>query len=144
MASPVAISVGSTSSTVAPLKPCRPASLQFYLPVFPVPLHACFKNVGSGKFRRAPTGRYVTYQRTVDAFLRQFDLGLFVGPVRVHYVISRPDKRRRDLDNLLKCLNDTLTRCHVLGDDSQIVDLRIGWTLEKLEHPVLVQIQEAS
>jgi crossover junction endodeoxyribonuclease RusA len=36
-----------------------------------------------------------------------------------------PDKRRRDLDNILKALLDGLTHSGVWGDDSQVVDLRI-------------------
>ena len=31
-----------------------------------------------------------------------------------------PDRRRRDLDNLLKCLQDSLVHAGIMGDDSQI------------------------
>ena len=36
-----------------------------------------------------------------------------------------PDKRRRDLDNMLKAALDALTHAGVWDDDSQIDDLRI-------------------
>lgn len=36
-----------------------------------------------------------------------------------------PDKRRRDIDNVLKAPLDALTSARVWDDDSQIVDLRI-------------------
>jgi crossover junction endodeoxyribonuclease RusA len=36
-----------------------------------------------------------------------------------------PDRRRRDLDNLLKAVQDALAHAGVYDDDSQIVDLRI-------------------
>lgn len=39
----------------------------------------------------------------------------------------RPDKRRRDLDNLLKATLDALAHAGVYEDDSQVVDLRIYW-----------------
>ena len=39
----------------------------------------------------------------------------------------QPDKRRRDLDNLLKAPLDALTHAGVYKDDSQISDLRIHW-----------------
>ena len=42
----------------------------------------------------------------------------------------RPDKRRRDLDNLLKGVLDGLAHAGVYEDDSQIVDLRIFWAGE--------------
>ena len=36
-----------------------------------------------------------------------------------------PDRRRRDLDNLFKCLGDSLQHAHVYPDDSQIDHLSI-------------------
>jgi Holliday junction resolvase RusA-like endonuclease len=132
----------STSSSAQNSASCRPASLQFYLPQMPVPLSACFKDVGRGMRRRAPTGRYETFKRIVDKHIQIIVRPpLFPGPVRVCYVIRKPDRRRRDLGNLLKALDDTLTRNLVIEDDSQIVDLRIGWTLEEMQMPVLVQVE---
>jgi crossover junction endodeoxyribonuclease RusA len=43
----------------------------------------------------------------------------------------RPDNRRRDLDNLLKATLDSLTHAGVYLDDSQIIDLRIYWAVDK-------------
>ena len=51
----------------------------------------------------------------------------FSGPLRVVIEAYRPDKRRRDLDNLLKATLDGLAHAGVYEDDSQIVDLRIYW-----------------
>jgi crossover junction endodeoxyribonuclease RusA len=36
-----------------------------------------------------------------------------------------PDKRRRDLDNVLKAACDALQAAHIFDDDEQIDDLRI-------------------
>jgi crossover junction endodeoxyribonuclease RusA len=49
----------------------------------------------------------------------------YAGPVAVEIEAHMPDKRRRDLDNLLKGLLDSLTHAGVWLDDSQVVDLRI-------------------
>ena len=48
-------------------------------------------------------------------------------PLTVTIIAYRPDKRKRDLDNLLKGTLDSLTKAGVWGDDSQIQDLRIYW-----------------
>jgi crossover junction endodeoxyribonuclease RusA len=51
-------------------------------------------------------------------------------PMRVEIEAFRPDKRRRDLDNLLKAILDGLAHAGVYGDDEQIHDLRIFWAPE--------------
>lgn len=133
--------------TAIPAPQSSPKSMVFHLPVMPVPLSACFVN--NARRGRVDSKRYKAFKARVDMhlFVQRLrgkpDAALFTGPVWVTYIVSRPDKRCRDLSNLLKALDDTLARNFILQDDSQIVDLRIGWTLEKLEHPVLVQIQEA-
>ena len=48
-------------------------------------------------------------------------------PVVVVIRAYRPDKRKRDLDNLLKAALDSLSHAGVFDDDSQIQDLRIFW-----------------
>lgn len=48
----------------------------------------------------------------------------FIGRVAVTVECHAPDKRRRDLDNLCKCLFDSLTGV-VWDDDSQIDDMRV-------------------
>lgn len=106
---------------------------QFSIPVFPVPLSACFVNVKRNG--RADSMRYKEFKRVVDtdparnqsAVLGTPYRATFAGDVMVDYAVLRPDRRNRDLDNLLKALNDTLTRNHIVHDDSQIVDLRIHW-----------------
>ena len=50
-----------------------------------------------------------------------------VGPVKVVIEAWRPDNRRRDLDNLLKAVLDSLGHAGIYIDDSLIVDLRIYW-----------------
>ena len=47
------------------------------------------------------------------------------GPLKVEIRVQFPDRRKRDLDNLLKGLLDALQQAAVYADDSQIRDLRI-------------------
>lgn len=49
----------------------------------------------------------------------------FAGRLRVTVIALPPDKRKRDLDNLLKSSLDAMTHAGVWMDDSQIDDLRI-------------------
>lgn len=47
------------------------------------------------------------------------------GRLAVEIRAYPPDKRRRDLDNMMKAALDALTHAGAWGDDSQIDDLRI-------------------
>lgn len=47
------------------------------------------------------------------------------GPLRVSLVANPPDRKRRDLDNVLKALLDAIVAVNVIEDDSNIHDLRI-------------------
>lgn len=48
--------------------------------------------------------------------------------VQITLKLSPPDKRRRDLDNYLKAIFDSLTHAGVWEDDSQIKRMDIGWS----------------
>lgn len=52
------------------------------------------------------------------------------GKVKVTIEAWRPDNRKRDLDNLLKAVLDSLGHAGVYVDDSLIVDLRIYWATD--------------
>lgn len=45
---------------------------------------------------------------------------IFTDRVGVSIFVAFPDKRRRDLDNLIKPINDVLTQAAVIADDSLI------------------------
>jgi crossover junction endodeoxyribonuclease RusA len=47
------------------------------------------------------------------------------GAIRMHVVIHPASKRRMDLDNRLKALQDAMERAGVYDNDSQITDIHI-------------------
>lgn len=49
------------------------------------------------------------------------------GPVEITLILNPPDKRRRDLDNYLKAIFDSLTHAGVWEDDSQIKKMEVKW-----------------
>lgn len=68
------------------------------------------------------------YRRDVaDQVLIQRGAKHYTGKLRVVIEAWRPDNRKRDLDNLLKAVLDSLTHAGVWEDDGNIVDLRIFW-----------------
>jgi crossover junction endodeoxyribonuclease RusA len=49
----------------------------------------------------------------------------FTGRVAVEFKLYPPDRRRRDIDNSIKGLFDTLTHAGIWNDDEQVDDLRV-------------------
>lgn len=49
----------------------------------------------------------------------------FEGPLEVTVLLYPPDKRRRDIDNVLKALQDALQNAGVYVDDCQIQTLHV-------------------
>jgi crossover junction endodeoxyribonuclease RusA len=65
------------------------------------------------------------YREAIRAHVAELKDKTVTGPVAVDIEAFFPDRRKRDLDNILKSLLDSLTHAGVWEDDSQIVDLRI-------------------
>ncbi len=53
-----------------------------------------------------------------------------LGRYRLTLIATRPDNRRRDLDNLLKATQDLLKVMGVIEDDHLAQEIRIGWSEE--------------
>lgn len=65
---------------------------------------------------------YLARATTYLVFAERLPDGSRIG---LEIVAHPPDRRRRDLDNLLKPVLDALTKARVIADDSDIDDLRI-------------------
>jgi crossover junction endodeoxyribonuclease RusA len=90
---------------------------------FPPSTNTYYRNVG-GKMLISAAGR--AYRAAVaDQVLIQRGAKNLSGRLAVEIVAHVPDKRRRDLDNMLKSALDSLTHAGVWLDDSQIDELAI-------------------
>lgn len=66
------------------------------------------------------------YKQTVLAHVKKlYTCKPCLGEVALEIAVYYPDRRRRDLDNLLKITQDSLVYAGLLKDDRQIKDLRI-------------------
>jgi Holliday junction resolvase RusA-like endonuclease len=65
------------------------------------------------------------FRETVVAVLAGLRGRPLVGPLAVEVDIYPPDRRRRDLDNVLKALLDALEHGGAYADDGQIVRLEV-------------------
>lgn len=61
-----------------------------------------------------------------------------VGKVRVQLQLHAPDNRRRDSDNIKKCLFDALTKAGLYSDDSLIDDDHTRWGDEIIPGGVVI------
>lgn len=106
---------------------------------FPITLSACFKNVrGNG---RAATDRYTAYKAEAARMILAQGAPKVSGPVVVEVALTAPDRRKRDADNLMKCLFDTLVHNGVIEDDNNrvVVAFSVRWVDEQAPCHVTVR-----
>ena len=90
---------------------------------YPPSVNTYWRHVGN-KVLISKKGRI--YRLEVASIVSQLGLKPISGPVRVSIAVYVPDKRRRDLDNILKAFLDALAGPRgVYVDDSQIMELNI-------------------
>lgn len=66
------------------------------------------------------------FREAVIAVVQDIGVETMTGRVGLSLVAYPPDRRRRDLDNLLKGIMDGLQHAGLYADDCQVDDLRIS------------------
>jgi len=61
-----------------------------------------------------------------------------MGPYVIHITASKPDKRKRDLDNLLKSTSDLLVKNKIVEDDSFCQAIAAEWSVQSA--PMIVTV----
>ena len=86
---------------------------------------------------------YMRWLREADAqWLVQKPRGRFKtidGPFTIRIMLSRPDKRSRDCDNMAKAPIDFLQRVGIIKNDSLSEETRVGW-VEDSEAPMGMRV----
>lgn len=90
---------------------------------FPPSVNRYWRNV-KGKTLISAQGRAYRKHVCAEVYAQRPPLNI-TSRLAVDIVAHMPDKRRRDLDNLLKATLDALQHAGVYEDDSQVDDLRI-------------------
>ncbi len=96
--------------------------IEFVLP-YPPTVNTYWRRRGSTYFVSKAGERY---RRDVALIVRQQRLKLNLsGRLAIKIIAEPPDKRRRDLDNILKAPLDALTHAGLLIDDEQFDEVNI-------------------
>ena len=101
----------------------------FILP-FPTSANGNYKNVSGGG--RAKTANYEAWIKEAGYKLNLQRPKPVEGPVKVVIRAVRPDKKKRDVDNLTKPILDLLVRHKILADDHLVQSVTSEWTSDNL------------
>lgn len=91
---------------------------------FPPSTNSLFKNRRGG---RCKTARYLKWLADAEEMLSRQRTNKHTGNVAINIFAKKPDKRRRDLDNLAKGVCDFLVTHKIIADDSLIQFLSMKW-----------------
>ena len=91
-----------------------------------------------GRVHRAP--RYLSWLKAAGWEQRPARID---GPVRISIAAGRPDRRKRDIDNLLKAVLDLVTKHGVIQDDAQVVSLTSSWSEDVAGGRITIEVKRA-
>ena len=73
------------------------------------------------------------------AILQQAKGRKITGPYRLTVNLVRPDKRKRDIDNLFKAVSDSLVHMGIIESDHLCERLEAGWVKSGPECEILLE-----
>lgn len=112
--------------------------IRYELPYPPTTNHL-FANVGRGRMK---TDAYRAWREVAGYAIIEQGRKRIHGHVSLSIALVKPDKRRRDLSNSVKAIEDLLVSMAVIDDDSLVQRIDIQWASSGA--PCCVIIQEAT
>ncbi|MGI9297070.1 MAG: RusA family crossover junction endodeoxyribonuclease [Gammaproteobacteria bacterium] len=91
---------------------------------YPPSTNTLFTNRHGG---RAKTKRYAEWSKRAGWEIKTQKPPKIEGPFSLDIIVDRPDKRKRDISNLIKAIEDTLQDVGVIEDDCLCQELTIRW-----------------
>lgn len=93
----------------------------------PLPPSANNMFVNGKRGGRFPSPNYSKWKRDAGFLARSQSKGRIEGPFAVQINAVRPDKRRRDVDNIIKPTVDLLVSLGFVTDDSEMQTVQASW-----------------
>ena len=92
---------------------------------FPLGVNNLYLNLpGRG---RVLSPKYRAWQTETQWMLIEQGPSRIAGPFHASILVSRPDKRKRDIDGLVKCCLDAIVKAGIVEDDSLAESVSIAW-----------------
>ncbi len=111
------------------------ALARYELP-FPPSVNNLFANATKGRYE---TAHYKRWQKDAGNLILAQGRKRVSGYVSLAIALVKPDKRRRDLSNTVKAIEDLLVDMAVIDDDSLVQRLDVRWAEEGPPCVVIVQ-----
>lgn len=77
--------------------------------------------------RKIKSADYRTWSAAAELHIRAQRAGCVLGPYVMDIIVPRPDRRGRDIDNLIKPISDAVAAAGVISNDNKAMSVRISW-----------------
>ena len=112
--------------------------IRIHLP-YPPSVNSAYAN-GGNKRGRHKTAAYRSWEVLAGASVKDSHRAGYTVPCRLSIGAARPDKRRRDISNIIKVTEDFLVANGVVEDDHLFHDVQAQWSAE-VETGIVVLVQ---
>ena len=114
--------------------------IRYELP-FPPSVNNLFINSPNGK-GRFPSPQYKAWRKEAGEMIQAQGRKHMRGLVNLSIGIVKPNRRKRDISNLIKAVEDILVEMAVIEDDSFVQKLAIQWVSDGPSCSVIIQQSE--